>query len=89
MGGGGLVVKPKQYARRSNEVKYNKNSSTQCIACDIINISKYVNKIFITNPTTLILSSLVSEFDKKSTSDFFFFFFFLGGGGGGSGGDGW
>ena len=36
--------------------------STQCRACGTINISKYVNNFLSTNPTTFILSSLVSEF---------------------------
>ena len=39
--------------------------STQCRACGTINISKYIKYINIflsTNPTTFILSSLVSEF---------------------------
>ena len=35
---------------------------TQCRACGTINISKYVNIFLSTNPTTFILSSLVSEF---------------------------
>ena len=52
--------------------------STQCRACGIINISKYVNNFLSTNPSTLILSSLVGNFDKESKSDFF-----CGGGGGG------
>ena len=38
-----------------------------------------VNNFLGTNPTTLILSFLVSEFDKESKSDFFW----RGGGGGG------
>ena len=36
-----------------------------------------------TNPTTLILSSLVSEFGQRIQIFFFFFFFFFFGGGGG------
>ena len=59
----------------SNEVNTKMQLSTQCRACDTINISKYVNIFLSTNPTTFILSSLVSEF----------FFLFLGGGGGGGG----
>ena len=47
----------------SDEMKYKNQPSTQCRACGTINISKYVNNKFLsTNPTTLILSSLVSEF---------------------------
>ena len=53
--------------------------TTKCTACGIINISKYVNNFLRTNRTTLILSSLVSEFDQESKSEFFL----LGGGGGG------
>ena len=33
------------------------------------NISKYVNNCLSTNPTTLISSSLVSDFDKEYKSD--------------------
>ena len=69
------------------QMRYNtkKQPSTHCRAWGTINISKYVNNFLRTNPTTLILSSLVSEFDKKSKSEFFFF---GGGGGGGVGGGG-
>ena len=56
------MLKPKQYARLSNEVKYKKQPSIQCRACGTVNISKNVNNFLSTNPTTLILSSLVSEF---------------------------
>ena len=42
-----------------------KQPATQCRACGTINISKYVN-VLSRNPTTLILSSLASEFDKES-----------------------
>ena len=57
------VLKPKQYARLSNEVKYKKKQpSIQCKACGTINISKNVNDLLSTNPKTLILCSLVSEF---------------------------
>ena len=59
---GWRVLKPKQFARLSNEVKYKKQLYTQCRACGAINISKYVNSVLSTNPTTLILSSLVSQF---------------------------
>ena len=34
----------------------------QCRACGTIKFSKNVNNFLSTNPTTLILSSLVSEF---------------------------
>ena len=62
MGGeAGVVLKPKQYARLSNEVRYKKNNHLiQCKACGTIN--KYVNNFLSTDRTTLILSSLVSEF---------------------------
>ena len=46
----------------SNEVNIKMQPSTQCSACGIINISKYVNYFLSTNSTTFILSSLVSEF---------------------------
>ena len=46
----------------SNEVNTKMQLSTQCRACGTINISKYVNNFLSTNPTTFILSSLVSEF---------------------------
>ena len=44
MKGGGReeALKPKHYARWSNEVKYKKQPSTQCKACGAINILKYV-----------------------------------------------
>ena len=50
------------------------------------NISKYVNSCLSTNPTTLISSSLVSEFDKESKSDKKLCLCVLGGGGEGRGG---
>ena len=59
-GGGGRALKPKQQTV-SNEVN-TIQLSTQCRACGTINISKYVNIFLSTNPTTFILSSLVSEF---------------------------
>ena len=46
----------------SHEVNTKMQLSTQCGACGTINISKYVNKFLSKNPTTFILSSLVSEF---------------------------
>ena len=50
----------------SNEVNTKMQLSTQCRAqCGTINISKYVNIFLSTNPTTLILSSLVCEFCQK------------------------
>ena len=60
-GGGGGALKPKQQTV-SNEVNTKMQLSTHCRACGTINISKYVNNFLSTNPTTLILSSLVSEF---------------------------
>ena len=61
--GCGAVLKPKQYARLSNEIKYKKKYLyTNCRACGTINFSKYVNNVLSTNPTTLNLSSLVREF---------------------------
>ena len=39
---------------------------TQCRAYDAINISKYVNNFLSKNPTTLILSSLVSGLYKET-----------------------
>ena len=49
----------------SNEVNTKMQLSTQCRVCGTINISKYVNIFLSTNPTTFILSSLVSEFCQK------------------------
>ena len=48
-----------------NEVNTKMQLSTQCRACGSINISKYVNIFLSTNPTTFILSSLVSEFCQR------------------------
>ena len=77
-----LNVKPKQYARLSNEVKYKKKKkSIQCKACGTINISKNVKNFFSTDPTTLILCPIVSKFDKESKSGFFLFGWSGGGGG--------
>ena len=57
------MLKPKQYARLSNEVKYKKSNHLFNVEhVGTINISKNVNNLLSTNPTTLILSSLVSEF---------------------------
>ena len=49
----------------SNEVFTKMQLSTQCRACGTINISKYFNIFLSTNPTTFILSSLVSEFCQR------------------------
>ena len=57
-GGGGKTI----CQTVSDELKYKKKLSSQCKACGIINILKYVNNFLSTNTTTLILSSLVSEF---------------------------
>ena len=60
-GGRGCSVtkkKKKKYPRLPNEVKCKKAT----IACGIINISNYVNNFLSTHPTTLIFSSLESEF---------------------------
>ena len=70
----------------SNAVKYKKSNHLHTVEHGgTINISKYVNNFLSTNPTALILSSLVSEFRQRIQIFFFFFFFFfffLGGGGG-------
>ena len=63
-GEGGGALKPKQQTV-SNEVNTKMQLSTQCRACGTINISKYVNIFLSTNPTTFILSSLVSEFCQR------------------------
>ena len=60
-GGRGGALKPKQQTV-SNEVNTKVQLPTQCRACGTIYISKYVNIFLSTNPTTFILSSLVSEF---------------------------
>ena len=49
----------------SDEVNTKMHLSTQCRACGTINISKNVNISLSTNPTTIILSSLVSEFCQR------------------------
>ena len=62
-GGEGPGTKTKTVCQTvSNEVNTEMQLSTQCRACGTINISKYVNIFLSTNPTTFILSSLVSEF---------------------------
>ena len=63
-GGAGHRMKPKQQTV-SNEVNTKMQPSTQCRACGTINIPKYVNIFLSTNPTTFILSSLVSEFCQR------------------------
>ena len=55
VGGGG---KPDCHKRSNTK----QQPSTQCKVRGTINILKYVNDFKSTNPTTLILSSLVSEF---------------------------
>ena len=62
--GGGGALKPKQQTV-SNEVNTKMQLSTQCRACGTINISKFVNIFLSKNPTTFILSSLVSEFCQR------------------------
>ena len=63
-GWGGQALKPKQQTV-SNEVNMKMQLSTQCRACGTINNSKYFNIFLSTNPTTFILSSLVSEFCQR------------------------
>ena len=58
------TLKPKQQTV-SNEVNTKMQLSTQCRACGTFNISKYINIFLSTNPTTFILSSLVSEFCQR------------------------
>ena len=65
-GGGGGVTETKTVCQTvSNEVNTKIQQSTQCRACSTINISKYVNIFLSTNPTTFILTSLVSEFCQR------------------------
>ena len=65
-GGGGQGTETKTVCQTvSNEVNTKMQQSTQCRACGTINISKYVNIFFSTNPTTFILTSLVSEFCQR------------------------
>ena len=65
-GGGGPGTETKTVCKTvSNEVNTKMQLSTQCRACGTINISKYVNIFLSTNPTTFILSSLVSEFCQR------------------------
>ena len=64
VGGGGTETKT-VCQTVSNEVNTKIQQSTQCRACGTINISKYVNIFLSTNPTTFILTSLVSEFCQR------------------------
>ena len=64
-GGGGGTETKTVYQTVSNEVNTKIQQSTQCRACGTINISKYVNIFLSTNPTTFILTSLVSEFCQR------------------------
>ena len=65
-GGGGGGTETKTVCQTvSNEVNTKMQQSTQCRACGTINISKYVNIFLSTNPTTFILTSLVSEFCQR------------------------
>ena len=70
------MLKPKKYARLSNEVNTKKQPSIQCKACGTINISKNVNNFLSTNPTSLILCSLVSKFWNPNLEKKILFFFF-------------
>ena len=66
VGGGGGGTETKTVCQTvSNEVNTKMQLSTQCRACGTINISTYVNIFLSTNPTTFILSSLVSEFCQR------------------------
>ena len=64
-GGGGGTETKTVCQTVSNEVITKMQLSTQCRACGTINISKYLNIFLSTNPTTFILSSLVSEFCQR------------------------
>ena len=74
-GGGGIAglrgraLKPKQYARLPNEVKCTKATIYAMWSICYNQNTNYVNTFLSTNPTTLILSSLVSDADKESISD--------------------
>ena len=59
-----------------------KQPSIQCRVCGTISISKIENNFLSTNPTTLILSTLVSEFRQR----ILIWEKNLAGGGGGGGG---
>ena len=62
-GGGGRDTETKTVCQTaSNELNTKMQLSTQCRSCGTTNISKYFNYFLSTNPTTFILSSLVSEF---------------------------
>ena len=64
-GEGGVGVGGGRPGTVSNEVNTKMQLSTQCRACGTINISKYVNIFLSTDPATLILSYLVSEFCQR------------------------
>ena len=65
-GEGGMGTETKTVCQTvSNEVNTKTQLSIQCRACGTINISKYFNIFLSTNPTTFILSSLVSEFCQR------------------------
>ena len=57
-----IVLKPKQYARLSNEVKYKKSNHLYNVEYVVQSILKHENNFLSTNPTALILSIPVSEF---------------------------
>ena len=59
---GYLTLRPKQYTRLSKETEYKIVTIYTMWGCDTINSSKCVNNFLSTNPTTPILSSVVSEF---------------------------
>ena len=88
MDGGGGGTETKTYARLCKmRLNSKMQLSTQCRASGAINISKNVNNFLSTNPSTFILSSLVSEIDKESNSECFCCCCWgdRGGGGGGQG----
>ena len=58
-GGGGSTETKTVFQTVSNEVNTKMQLSTQCRACGIVNISKYVKNNFLsTNPTTFIVSEV-------------------------------
>ena len=59
-------LKPNQYARLSNQVKYKNCNYLHNVEHGKINILKNVNKFLSTKPTTLILRSPVSEFGQRN-----------------------
>ena len=59
----GRTLKPEQYACQTikrGEIQHGKQVP-QCWACGTINISNYKNNFLMTNPITVILSSLVRK----------------------------